>query len=646
MKPRSPASFRRIFLLLILLIVAALSALLWAGLPLLEERGVKLPWRGEGKVLSAASTDQPSETGTPTPSPEPSITLSPTVTIPPLALSDPSAAAEHLRTDGVLVLAMQDGYYTHLFAYHPLSLPLARLTNNPWDDMHPALSPDGRRLAFTSRRNGYWDLYVLDLETGDQTRLTDTADYEGAPTWSPDGLWVAYERYTGTGLDIYILPTNDSSAEPIRLTDDPGMDRSPAWSPQGREIAFVSSRSGDEEVWLARLDNVDDRYENLSQSTTTRESFPTWSRDGNDLAWVTERDGNRQLALWNPGVPFGPIAKGDFAAWSPDGTVLLAEVRGPNQTALAAYEVSTGRLSMTPLDLPGALHGMAWVRGPLPEWLAEALQTPDTTPGPVLWQPAPVATVAPGGRTGLAKLEGVSAPNPMLHDSADEAFVALRDMVAVTTGWDALSSLENAYVALTTPPMPSMQDDWLYTGRAFALNPLLVSAGWMAIVREDFEGQAYWRVYLKARYQDGSMGLPLTEMVWDINARFDGDPRAYEQGGRLGTPPEGYWIDLTELANRYGWERLPSWINWRTFFPALRFNQFTMTGGLDWYSAMAEMYPREALMTATPPPTHTPEPSNTPKEPVTPIPPSPTPTATEIPNRRPTWTPLPNQPAP
>ena len=101
-------------------------------------------------------------------------------------------------------------------------------------------------------------------------------------------------------------------------------------------------------------------------------------------------------------------------------------------------------------------------------------------------------------------------------------------------------------------------------------------------------------------------------------------------------------MTLTELASRFGWERLPSWINWRTFFPAIRFNQFVMTGGLDWYRAMAEIYPPEALMTSTPPATYTPVPSRTPEKSATPTPVPPTSTATSIPTRRPTWTPLPN----
>ncbi len=99
------------------------------------------------------------------------------------------------------------------------------------------------------------------------------------------------------------------------------------------------------------------------------------------------------------------------------------------------------------------------------------------------------------------------------------------------------------------------------------------------------------------------MGFPLTEMVWDLNARYTGDPRSFEQGGRLNPAPPGYWIDLTELASRYGWERQPSLSDWRTYYPALQFNQFVITGGLDWHAAMAEIYPPEALTTTTPAPT-------------------------------------------
>jgi TolB protein len=266
---------------------------------------------------------------------------------------------------------------------------------------------------------------------------------------------------------------------------------------------------------------------------------------------------------------------------------------------------------------------------------------PDFNPAPPAWQAVITSDPSPTGRASLVALEDVTAPQPLLQDAVNEAYDALRSQAALETGWDALSSLENAYLPLTSPTLPTLQEDWLYTGRAFALNPLLLSADWLRIVREDYQGQTFWRVYLRARYQDGSMGAPLKEMIWDLNARYEGDTTAYEQGGRLGQVPSGYWIDFTEIAGRFGWQRLPSWINWRTYYPAIRFNQFVITGGLEWRQSMAELYPPEALMTATSLPTYTATPTRTPAIPARALTETPTPTLTTAPTRRPTWTPQP-----
>ncbi len=71
--------------------------------------------------------------------------------------------------------------------------------------------------------------------------------------------------------------------------------------------------------------------------------------------------------------------------------------------------------------------------------------------------------------------------------------------------------------------------------------------------------------------------------------------------GRLAEKcPSGYWVDFTDLAARYNWERLPAQLNWRTFINAARFNQFVLTSGLTWHQAMAEIFPAEALITPLP----------------------------------------------
>ena len=94
--------------------------------------------------------------------------------------------------------------------------------------------------------------------------------------------------------------------------------------------------------------------------------------------------------------------------------------------------------------------------------------------------------------------------------------------------------------------------------------------------------------------------------------------------------PTGYWLDFTALAQAYGWQRLPAIASWRTYYSGARFTEFVNTGGLDWYSAMLDLYPAEALITPTAvlPPTITP--SRTPR---------PTPTETYTPTPRNTLTP-------
>ena len=623
-------------------------------------------------------------------SPAEMVSLPLTATLPPLASETPipsstptlpsDSPTPYAVTDlaqGLIMLALDDCGRTHLFAYQPQesstaqTLPLARLTAGPWDDINPALSPDGRSVAFASNRSGYWDLYLLDLSGGQVTRLTDTLAYEASPSWSPDGQWLTYEAYQDEQLEI-LIQSVDTPGEPIQLTNHPAADYSPAWSPQGRQIAFVSNRSGEAEIWLADLDQAEDqRFTNLSQNPLGGDRHPAWAPDGSALAWSSDLDGVRTLVVQpviqsaETGEPEAAAERwaagsGDWATWSTDGSTLLALLESPQRTYLTAYPVDRPGVALPPLALPAAASGLSWGDAALALPLREPYrQAALLTPTP-LWRP--VLTARPedsGGRYLLSPLGDVQAPNPILHDMVDESFQALRAKIALESGWDFLSTLENAYVPLTSALGPGMGGDWLYTGRAFAFTTLPVNAGWVAVVREEFNGQTFWRVYVRARFQDGSAGIPLHDQPWDFYARYTGDTLAYEQGGALveGVLP-GYWIDFTRLAAEYGWERLPALVDWRAAFASARFNEFVFRAGLDWRSAMLELYPAEVLVTPSPvvPPTRTPtatprwyqtptptltstpRPTFTPALPTTAAPPTPTGTLTPRPTRTPTPT--------
>jgi TolB protein len=548
--------------------------------------------------------------------------------------------------ENVIILSMEENGYAHLFAYSPGKLPLTRLTTGDWNDVTPALSPDGARIAFASDRNGFWDIYLLELSTGDIRHFTDTPAYDSSPTWSPDLAWIAFETYENDNLEIAIKSLTDSTQEAILLTNDPAADHSPVWAPNGRQIAFVSSRTGDADIWLADLDITDaTRFKNLSSTPQAEESHPAYSFDGAQLLWtsVYQSIGYNGIYLWDTSDLTRPshwIGDGNWAAWNGRGDRIIAVINGPNQQYLTSY-TTDGKLILPPEPLKGHVRGLLW---PHATMTGSSLQifggAAIFTPAP-LWAPAITpASDVPNKRWYVVELPNVQAPYPKLHDLVDESFSALRQRIIVDAGWDALAGLENAFVPLTTSLDPGFNEDWLYTGRAFAVNSTLANAGWLATVREDIGAQTYWRLYIRALQQDGSQGEPLHSPPWDLNARYNLNPRNYEQGGGYASVPTGYWVDVSALAAAYNWERLPALPNWRTYYAGTRFTEFALTGGLDWYSAMLELYPAQVLATptrvlapsATPSktlvptetlaPTRTRGPSPTPTNTFTPLPPT------------------------
>lgn len=529
---------------------------------------------------------------------------------------------------GLLILSMREGLDSHLFAYRPAdafgnTLPLTRLTSGSWNDITPALDPAGTMLAFSSNREGQYHIFIWDLANNVISRLTQENGYKASPTWSPDGMWLAYERYFDNNLELYIQQAAPGS-EPIQLTNHLAADHSPAWSPSGRTIAFVSTRAGREQIWLADLDKSgEDRFALLRHMNEVSAAHPVWSADGRYLLWAAVmEDGLHKIIRWdshNPEINPIELGSGDYPALSHDGSILYTTIETPNKTYLTGYVLAQPDLIWMPmLPMPDFVADLVWANLTVDPLLPD-VQIPEPTP---LWYSnMHLNQEVPGGRWELVELAGVDAPNPLLHDRVDEAFLALKSKLAEKTGWDLLSTLEHAFVPLTSPLFPDMENDWLYTGRAFAVNTLPINAGWMAVVREDFGQETYWRVYLRARFQDGTQGKPLHNLPWDFDARYRAEPGPYEQGGEVsGTALPGYWVDMTDLAMAFGWQRMPALARWRSVYSDARFNEFVRTDGLDWQTAMLELYPQEVVISPTPIPTSTPTatPSNTPTISLTP----------------------------
>ena len=183
-----------------------------------------------------------------------------------------------------------------------------------------------------------------------------------------------------------------------------------------------------------------------------------------------------------------------------------------------------------------------------------------------------------------------------MSDKVNDSYNALRKAVEQQTGWDYMSILGDSWRTMNHTPRPGQgRISWHVCGRAVDINQGYLSTGLIELVREDIGGVTYWRVYIKAKEQDGSRGEPLRVAPWDLSARSKGG-LATAQGGELKAKiPEGYYVDFTTIAADYGWERRNALSNWRDSYFDIEWWHFQKTEGLSWYQCMVELYATDAI---------------------------------------------------
>ena len=158
-------------------------------------------------------------------------------------------------------------------------------------------APDGKRLVFTSTRDGNQELYVADLAGGDWTRLTSDPAIDAHPVWSPDGKTIAFSTSRWGDLEIALIRPDGTGLQ--RITRSRGLDDYPAFSPDGRHLAFASNRDRNMDIHVHTLAR---RKSRPITQTPAFDSFPAWTPDG-QLGFVSNRDGGFDLYVtkgWSP----------------------------------------------------------------------------------------------------------------------------------------------------------------------------------------------------------------------------------------------------------------------------------------------------------------------------------------------------------
>ena len=244
-----------------------------------------------------------------------------------------------------------------------------QLTTENLENVAPIFmwSPDGRSLAYTSRRTGTWDIWIVDVASGETRQLTNDIRDDTAPRWSPDGRWIAFLSERGGQTDLWVVPSAGGNA--VRVTNDRAEEAQPRWTPDGhaliygstdsqaelqllptdsgpprtllswpgysidaavlspddKTVLFVSDRSGNPDVWSLSVSGG----EPVPFAASPLPDYaPRYSRDGSQVIFLSNRGGSPDLWIvpatgGEPRRLTSDPSSESVPAWSPDGKTIV-----------------------------------------------------------------------------------------------------------------------------------------------------------------------------------------------------------------------------------------------------------------------------------------------------------------------------------
>ncbi len=173
-----------------------------------------------------------------------------------------------------------------------------------------AWSPDGTKIAFHSKASGNFNIYVMDSNGTNITALTSDAGSDKCPAWSPDGSKIAFQTNRDGKYQIYVMASNGSAQ--TRLTNSGSVDENPSWSPDGTKIAFDSDYPGNYDIYTINSDGSERTQITTHKDDDTR---PVWSPEGSLIAFNTERHYGTSLYVMKTDGSSQKMVKGTEEVW-------------------------------------------------------------------------------------------------------------------------------------------------------------------------------------------------------------------------------------------------------------------------------------------------------------------------------------------
>ena len=256
----------------------------------------------------------------------------------------------HIIADAIYKrITGEDGYFNTRIVYVAESGPAQRrikrlsimdqdgfnnkaLTDGRALVLTPRFSPTSQEITYLSYARGVPQVFMFNIETGQQEVLGQFPGMTFAPRFSPDGNRVIFSLSGGANSQIY---TQDLRTRKVtQITSSAAIDTSPSYSPDGNQITFESDRGGTQQIYVMNGDGTNQHRVSFG---TGRYATPVWSPRGDLIAFTKFEGGNFSIGVMQPDGQRERILTNGFLVegptWAPNGRVLMYFKQTPSDAS-------------------------------------------------------------------------------------------------------------------------------------------------------------------------------------------------------------------------------------------------------------------------------------------------------------------------